>query len=196
MADDRMRHIEANLRSIEGVRKNALAAGDHRKAARAEDLIVQMEQQIASLAAQAMQPREGSEEPEQSEQSQMARPHIFAINGDPDFLNVVRALLQDERYNVTTTNFVPRTFDQIEALQPSLLLVDLTIGKKAGWDLLERLHKEASTRHIPLIVVSNDRGLLDEARRNAERYGGKDFIAKPLDLDELLGTIQSLVGDS
>jgi twitching motility two-component system response regulator PilH len=196
MADDRVRSIGTNLRSVEDLRKNALATGDRRKAARAEDLIVQMEQQIASLAAQAMQPEVESEEREPSEQAQMARPHIFAINGDPDFLNVVRVLLQDERYNVTTTNFVPRTFNQIAALQPSLLLVDLTIGKEAGWDLLERLHKEASTRHIPLIVVSNDERLLDQARRNAERYGGKDFIAKPLDLDALLGTIESLAGDS
>ncbi len=196
MANDRVRNIEANLRSIEDLRKNALATGDRRKAARAEDLIIQMEQQIAALLAQVSQPEEELEEEAPSEQSQMAHPHIFAINGDPDFLNVVRAFLQDERYNITTTNFVPRTFDQIAALQPSLLLIDLTIGKEAGWDLLERLHKEADTRNIPLIVVSNDQKLLDQARQNSERYGGKNFIARPLDLDALLSTIESLIGDS
>lgn len=188
---DRLQKIEASLRSVDEVRRNALAAGDQRKAARAEDLIVQMEQQITALAAQAEQSEE-----EPSEESQMRRPHIFAINGDPDFLNVVRVLLQDERYNVTTTNFVPRTFDQIAALQPSLLLVDLAIGKQAGWELLERLHEETSTRNIPLIVVSNDPELLDRARQDEKRYGGKNFIAKPLDLDALIRTIQSLTGDS
>jgi CheY-like chemotaxis protein len=190
---DRLQNIEASLRSVDEVRRNALAAGDRRKAARAEDLIVQMEQQITALAAQTEQPAEGQEE-ELSEQSQMQRPHIFAINGDPDFLNVVRVLLQDERYNVTTTNFVPRTFNQIAALQPSLLLVDLTIGKRAGWELLERLHEETSTRNIPLIVVSNDPELLDRARKDEKRYGGENFIAKPLDLDALFRTIQSLIG--
>ena len=54
-----------------------------------------------------------------AETTQMARQHIFAVNGSPDFLDLLRELLQDERYNVTTTNFVPATFAQIDALQPA-----------------------------------------------------------------------------
>jgi hypothetical protein len=38
---------------------------------------------------------------------QMRRQHIFVVNGSAEFLDVVRELLQDEHYNVTTTNFVP-----------------------------------------------------------------------------------------
>lgn len=38
---------------------------------------------------------------------------------------MVRVLLQEKRYNVTTTNYLPRTCQQIAALQPSLLLIDL-----------------------------------------------------------------------
>ncbi|MDQ6832946.1 MAG: response regulator [Chloroflexota bacterium] len=197
MANHHMRNIQVSLQSVEGMRKNALATGDRPKAARAEDLIVQIEQQIAALAARAMQPQEPEpEKREPSERSQMVRPHIFAINANPEFLNVVRVLLQDERYNVTTTNFVPHTFDQIAALQPSLLLVDLAIGKEAGWELMEQIHKEASTRNIPLIVVSDNQELLNRARQSVDRYGGKNFVAKPLDLDVLLETIQSLIGDS
>jgi CheY-like chemotaxis protein len=52
---------------------------------------------------------------------QMRRQHIFVVNGSAAFLDVVRELLQDEQYNVTTTNFVPLTFKQIETAQPSLL---------------------------------------------------------------------------
>ena len=42
-------------------------------------------------------------------QLQESRRHIFVINGASAFLNLMRDLLQDERYNVTTTNFVPRS---------------------------------------------------------------------------------------
>ena len=49
---------------------------------------------------------------------QMQRQHIFVVNGSADFLDVVRELLQDEHYNVTTTNFVPQTFQQIEIARP------------------------------------------------------------------------------
>jgi hypothetical protein len=52
------------------------------------------------------------------DRSQEQRKHIFAINGAPEFLNIVRDLFQDEGYNVTTTNFVPNSFEQIAALAP------------------------------------------------------------------------------
>ena len=80
---------------------------------------------------------------------------IFVVNGSVAFLDVVRELLQDEFYNVTTTNIVPQTFDQIESARPPLLIVDLIHGERAGWDLLAELRHEAGTRDIPVILVSS-----------------------------------------
>lgn len=54
------------------------------------------------------------------ETRQMGRKHVLAVNGDPPFLDLVRELLSDERYNVTTTNYVPKTFDVIVSLNPTL----------------------------------------------------------------------------
>ena len=107
-----------------------------------------------------------------AERRQMGRKHVFVVNGSPAFLDVVRELLQDERYNVTTTNYVPHTFDQIASLAPDLLLVDLATGRRAGWELLERLHAEAATRRVPVLVTSTDPHLLVEAEATAARYGG------------------------
>jgi len=78
---------------------------------------------------------------------QMQRQHIFVVNGSVDFLDVVRDLLQDENYNVTTTNFIPNTFKQIETARPSLLIVDLIHGEMAGWDLLASLTGGRDARH-------------------------------------------------
>jgi len=125
---------------------------------------------------------------------QMDRQHIFAVNGSPDFLDLLRELLQQEDYNVTTTNFVPKTFDQIAALTPSLLLIDLVVGQHVGWDLLERLGKGASTRGIPVIVVSTSPQLLEEAQADPARFGGQGFLCKPFDLDDLLTMVSDLIG--
>jgi DNA-binding NtrC family response regulator len=111
-------------------------------------------------------------------------------------LDILRDLLQEAQYNVTTTNFVPRTFEQIEALGPSLLIIDLVVGQQAGWDLLERLQTEAMTRGIPVIVTSTDKRLLERAIADAPRQGGKLFMAKPMNLDELLQGIESLIGEA
>ena len=130
----------------------------------------------------------------EAEREQMARKHIFAVNGSPEFLDVLRQLLQEEHYIVTTTNFVPRTFEQIEAVSPDLLIVDITVGQQAGWDLLERLHAQAFTEGIPVIVTSTEPKLLEKAQAESARFGGRRFLAKPLDIDELLESIQLLIG--
>ncbi len=129
-----------------------------------------------------------------SEQKQMARQHIFVVNGAPAFLDLVRALFQEEDYNVTTTNFVPRTFDQIQALGPDLLLVDLVVGEQAGWDLLDRLQSEAITRGVPVIVLSTDPALLDRARDLDTPGGTRRFLDKPFDIDALLDLTRELIG--
>jgi DNA-binding response OmpR family regulator len=126
--------------------------------------------------------------------SQEGRKHIFVINGAPAFLNLMRDLLQDEHYNVTTTNFVPRSFEQIEALKPDALIVDIVLGQQAGWELLERLHQGVRTTGIPVLVVSTNPQLLEEAQAHAERFGSHHYLGKPFDLDALLACIEEMIG--
>jgi len=128
------------------------------------------------------------------DRSQERRKHFFAINGSPDFLNIIRDLFQVEEYNVTTTNFVPNSFDQIVALEPDALIVDIAVGQRAGWDLLQRLHVEAATTGIPVLVVSTDPTLLERAQEQAERYGNHRCLVKPFGLDEILAQIREMIG--
>jgi CheY-like chemotaxis protein len=129
-----------------------------------------------------------------NELAKMERQHIFIVNSSPDFLDIARDLLQEERYNVTTTNFVPETFAQIEALSPALLVIDLAVGEQAGWDLLERLASGPSVCNIPTIVVSTRPQYLDIVRENRDRFDGQRLLQKPFDLDELLRDVEELIG--
>jgi CheY-like chemotaxis protein len=124
------------------------------------------------------------------------RRHIFAINASPEFLNIVRELFQEEGYHVTTTNFAPNSFKQIEALKPDALIIDIAIGQEAGWDLLEQLDADADTAGIPALIVSTDPRLLAHAEAHAARYGKHRFLAKPLDLDAMLQAIQEMIGEA
>ena len=130
------------------------------------------------------------------DRTQEGRQHIFVINGAPDFLNLMRDLFQMESYNVTTTNFVPNSFDQIAALQPNAIIVDIVVGQSAGWELLEQLHAAAATTGIPVILVSTSPDLLERAQAQASRYGTHRVLVKPFDLDELLGMIREAIGDA
>lgn len=125
---------------------------------------------------------------------QQARQHVYVINGSPDFLNIIRELLQDEHYNVTTTNFLPETFEAIAAARPSLLIIDLVPGDEAGWQLLAELQRSAVERHLPLLAVSTSPHLLDRAQTESDRFGADAYLQKPFDLDALLTEVERLIG--
>lgn len=122
--------------------------------------------------------------------------HVFVIQSEMTFLDVVRELLVDERYHVTTTDFLPRTFDAIAAVQPDLVILDLMFGQQAGWDLLVQLTDTVVTRDIPIIVTTTDANLLRRAEELEARYGGRRFLIKPFDLDILLNAVYELIGTS
>lgn len=122
-----------------------------------------------------------------------SRPHVLVVNSDPVVLELLRDTLEGAGYAVTTERYTPWTFDQIAARQPTLLLVDLAPDEAAGWDLLERLRVETSTRHIPLIITSTQRRLLDHAAADHDLYGGQLFLTKPFDADDLLRQAQALL---
>ena len=107
-----------------------------------------------------------------------AQAHL-AIDGSPDFLNIVRELFQDEGYNVTTTNYVPTSFEQIATAHPDALIVDVVVGEQAGWELLEQLEADADTAGIPVLVLSTSPRLLQRAQEQAGRYGTHRYLDKP-----------------
>jgi DNA-binding response OmpR family regulator len=129
-----------------------------------------------------------------SERRQRGRKHVFVVNGASEFLDVVRMLLEDESYNVTTTNFVPETFGLILALDPALIIIDLAIHIQSGWDLLEQLQRDALTHALPVIVVSTNPTYLEKVQADSARYGGQRFLGKPFDIAVLLAAVEELIG--
>src|SRR5918994_1639897 len=91
------------------------------------------------------------------------RTQIFAVNSSPDFLLIIRELLEEEGYAVTTSDFEPNVFTRIVMRQPDALIIDVAVGEAAGWDLLERLHTEPATTNTPALVTSTSPELLEQA---------------------------------
>jgi len=129
-----------------------------------------------------------------AEQDQMDRQHILLVNSDPAILDLARVLLGEAHYNITTTNAVPRTFALIAAAQPALLIIDLAITEVAGWDLLVRLHAEARTAAIPMMVTAHDVRLLAHAERYPYLFGEPVRLVIPFEVDTLLDAVRTLIG--
>jgi len=75
--------------------------------------------------------------------------------------------------------------------RPDLILVDLSLPKIDGWEMISRIKGDEETRHIPVIVVSARRPQ-DEAAHAAMRHVAA-YIPKPLDPEALMTLVHEIV---
>jgi CheY-like chemotaxis protein len=122
----------------------------------------------------------------------LRRRHVYCVDGDPVFLELVRDILGD-RYTVTVTEFAPGALKEVQALKPDLIMVDLAVGTRRGFELLEQLVNDCRTRDIPVVALSTSPTLLEEARET--RYSADGYISKPFDVQHLLAAVDGLLSD-
>src|SRR5437867_11460613 len=103
-----------------------------------------------------------------------------------------RLLLQAGYTNVQSTTDSRRVVALYTEFQPDLILLDLHMPYRDGFELLEdleRLIPEGS--YVPVLVLTAD--VTGEALRRALRAGAKDFLTKPFDAQEVMLRIRNLL---
>ncbi len=125
-----------------------------------------------------------------------ARARIAVIDDDTVFIDLMHDLLANgEGYEVVSNSQWIQSYEFIKATQPDLVILDLMMGREqAGWAVLQLLQEDPSTAEIPVILCSAAEPAL---RQKACRLNGPttvEPIAKPFDVDHLLGLIARLLG--
>jgi CheY-like chemotaxis protein len=78
------------------------------------------------------------------------------------------------------------------ALQPDLILMDMSLPVVNGWEATRTLKADPTTASIPVIALTAH--AMSDDRQKALDAGCDDYDTKPVDLPRLLGKIQRLVG--
>ena len=75
---------------------------------------------------------------------------------------------------------------------PDVILMDMRLPDLDGWSATRALKEDAATRHIPVIALTAH--AMDRDRDSALAAGCDDFDTKPVELERLLGKIETLLG--
>lgn len=114
---------------------------------------------------------------------------ILVINDTQEILEMFRAILEDEGYEVVLSSFPVQKAQEIEQINPQLIILDFIFGeRKLGWQMLQLLKMQRSTAKIPIIICT----AAESAVRDQEGYlvsQGIQIVYKPFDLDVLLQAI-------
>jgi DNA-binding response OmpR family regulator len=107
---------------------------------------------------------------------------ILVVDDEPDILEFLLVILEEEGYAVVTTD----KGEYVEALRngglPDLILLDVLLSGKDGREIVKQLKSQEKTKHIPVIMFSAH----PSAEKTAREAGADDFIAKPFEIDQLL----------
>lgn len=122
----------------------------------------------------------------------MGKPiNILAVDDEESFTFFVKLNLQnDSRYefNVTTANGGEAGLKLARKIKPDLILLDIMMPDMSGTEVAEKLLDDPRTKSIPIIfmtaVVQKD-----EVAEEGGIMGGREFIAKPVEKDELIDRI-------
>ncbi len=109
---------------------------------------------------------------------------ILVVDDDPAILEVIKIILEDSKYKVTTSKngeFVKTIGKNL----PDLVLLDVLISGEDGRDIVKKLRKNKVTSNLPIIMMSAH----PSANKGAFAAGATDYIPKPFDVDELLEVI-------
>jgi CheY-like chemotaxis protein len=119
--------------------------------------------------------------------------NVLVVEDNVDAAETLRDALEFEGMKVTVAHDGVDGLRLASEVRPELVLCDIGLpGELDGYGLARAIRSDPALQHIPMIAVTGYAGPEDRAR--AREAGFDRHLAKPVGVDELLRTIQAVVG--
>ncbi len=112
---------------------------------------------------------------------------ILVVEDDPSIGLGLRINLETEGFEVTLATDGERGFELASTGDPDLVLLDLMLPKRNGFEILDALRKRGAT--TPVILLSARTEDIDKV--TGLELGAEDYVCKPFSLAELLARIRA-----
>jgi DNA-binding response OmpR family regulator len=115
---------------------------------------------------------------------------IMIVDDDETILHVLRRFFAGRGFQVLTARDGTGAMECLEAETPELVLTDLKMPSLSGKDLIALIREKR--KDTPIIVMTAYPHLYPE---NKSRNELSAYFVKPFDADEMLSTVQRILGD-
>ena len=117
---------------------------------------------------------------------------ILVVDDDLDILELLKMSLEPEGYDVQTASDGESAVQSARTDPPDLILLDVMMPHKNGFQVIEELKDIEETKNVPIILVTA-RGQTEDKVRGLDT-GADDYITKPFDLREVTARVEAVLG--
>ena len=127
----------------------------------------------------------------------MSKKYVLIVDDDPDLVETVCMMLEDKGYEVGKAYDGVEGKEAINERHPDLLVLDVMMPRKDGYELCAELKADSATKDIPVILLTavgeavpttsytHAQGMSTEA---------EEYIPKPVDSKTLVEVVDSFFG--
>ena len=125
-------------------------------------------------------------------QSTDKQPIILIVEDETFLANLLLLRFKKEGFNVVQAFNGVEALDKLEVQHPDIVILDLILPQKNGFEVLESISQNPQLSDIPVIIVSN-LGQDSDVERG-KLLGAIDYYVKArLSIDELVGKVRGLL---
>jgi len=117
---------------------------------------------------------------------------IVYIEDERDVIDMVKLILERERYEVIGANGGREGLDVVRREMPDVILLDLMMPDIGGWDVYQQLKADERTRAIPVIIVTARAQSIDKVL-GLQIARVDDYISKPFSPKDLIISIERVL---
>ena len=115
---------------------------------------------------------------------------LLVVDDTPQNGRLLEAMLTPRGYAVTLAYSGSEGLEKVRTEHPDLVLLDIVMPDMSGYDVCRRLREDPATRLLPVVMLTSSG---EQDKVDAIEAGADDFIARPLNPQELLSRLRSLL---
>ncbi len=121
----------------------------------------------------------------------MARKRIMVVDDDKDIRKLIENVLIREGFITVGADNASDALKKIQNSKPDLVVLDLQLPDKDGFEVCKMLRNDPVTKYIPVVILTVQ--TLDSYKIAGLEIGADDYITKPFNQTELVARIKAVL---
>lgn len=119
---------------------------------------------------------------------------ILIIEDEDIIIELLQKKLIQEGYEVSTARDGEEGLKALKETKPDIVLLDIVMPKKSGYEVMEEMSKDPELNKIPIIIISNSGQPVELDK--AKELGARDWLIKTeFDPNEVAEKVRKQIGE-